>query len=466
MFNPREVRTDRLSSLDQDGYRQYIHPEEVNGKYRQRRNAFYFFLIVLFLVVPWTTFKGEQTILLSLTERKFVVFGNIFWAHDAPIIFFILAIATMGLTLVTSVWGRVWCGWACPQTVFIDFLYRRVEGWVEGNFRQRRQLQTEPWTASKIFKKTIKWFLFFLISSHIAHSFVAYFVGAKSLFWITLNTPDKNWTLFIVVQFLTALFLLDFGWFREQFCVIMCPYGRFQSVLFDPNSMVVAYDHKRGEPRKGVTKGVQGDCVDCYKCVNVCPTGIDIRNGLQMECIACTACMDACDSVMEKINKPTGLIRYSTQNKIEQNLNPAKSYRPYAYLTVFIGLWVAFLWIVSNRQIADVKIIRAVETPYQKITTDQGNMIMNQFKVHIKNQSEGKEHVTLELVDSLTGGKIIAPTFPLDLSPEAHVMQPFFIQVPEHLFGQQHKAQISLKIKVTSEKGNFEKTEAVTLLGP
>lgn len=469
-FNPREVSTERLSSLDQDGYRQYIHPEDVNGKFRKRRNLFYSFLIIIFLVVPWLKFKGEQLILLSIPERKFVFWGNVFWAHDAPIVFFLLAFFTIGLTFVTSVWGRVWCGWACPQTVFIDAIYRRVEGWIEGNFRQRRILQNEPWSKSKVTKKIIKWTLFFLISSHIAHSFVAYFVGADKLFWITTESPTKSWTLFLVVQFLTFVFLLDFGWFREQFCIIMCPYGRFQSVILDANSMVVAYDHKRGEPRKGSSKEKAGDCVDCFKCVNVCPTGIDIRNGLQLECIACTACMDACDSVMEKVGKPLGLIRYSTQNKIEGINTERKYIRPAIYLSVLIFLISSFFWIVLGRKPVEFKIIRAVETPYQLSIENDKKIVINQFKVHLKSQSSQDSKIDLELLgeDNLVNSelKMIAPTFPLTLSKEVDMVQPIFIKGDISLLGDKHKYPFVIRLKIKTNDSETIQEEKLTLLGP
>lgn len=379
---------ERLSMLDEHGNRKSIIPAEVKGFWRKKRDFFYSFLIFIFLILPWTEINGVQTILLDLPNRRFAIFGVTFWAHDAPMVFFILLFFTLGLTFITSIWGRIWCGWACPQTVFIDFIYRRIERVIEGNYIQRRQLEKQDLNLIKLLKKSTKWVLFFLVSSAIAHSFTAYFVGASELTkWVYSGDMNTHWTTFLIITFITLILLFDFGWFREQFCIIMCPYGRFQSVLMDHGSLAVLYDEKRGEPRKGLSPtpgGKNGDCVSCQRCVQVCPTGIDIRKGLQMECIACTACIDACDEIMEKVKKPKGLIKYST---ISGNQNKLTSVRSIIYLTILLGCSLVFIYLLLNRSDTHAALLRAKEAPYQLIKNNEGTeRVMNHFKLHLKNQ--------------------------------------------------------------------------------
>lgn len=380
---------ERLSMLDEHGSKKAIIPAEVTGFWRKRRDIFYAVLILFFLVLPWTKINGIQTVLLDLPNRKFAIFGVTFWAHDAPMVFFVLIFFTLGLTFITSIWGRVWCGWACPQTVFIDFIYRRIEKMVEGNYIQRRELEKQEMSLNKFLKKSAKWFLFFIVSSLIAHSFTAYFVGSVELTkWVYTGNISEHWTTFLIISFITLILLFDFGWFREQFCIIMCPYGRFQSVLMDHGSLAVLYDEKRGEPRKGLpvaSDGKKGDCVSCNRCVQVCPTGIDIRKGLQMECIACTACIDACDDIMEKVKKPKGLIKYSTISGVQ---NKITSIRSIIYLAILLLSGVALAVLLMNRSDVHVAFLRAKDSPYQMIKNNDGSeAIMNHFKLHIKNQS-------------------------------------------------------------------------------
>ena len=295
--NKLELPEDRLASLDKMGGRLFIYPAQVRGFFRKWRTVTQIILIAIFLLLPWIKIGGQQAVLLDLPGRKFALFGVTFWAHDAPMIFFVLAILTMSLALMTALWGRVWCGWACPQTVFIDGVFRRIEELIEGNHIERRKLDDAPMDAKKFFKRSLKWILFTAVTLVITHSFLAYFVGADRLVEMVQHKPAENWTNFLIILVTSGIILFDFAWFREQFCIIACPYGRFQSVLMGPRSKNVVYDYNRGEPRKGkAPKGEEADCVNCYRCVQVCPTGVDIRRGTQMECIACTACIDACDS--------------------------------------------------------------------------------------------------------------------------------------------------------------------------
>lgn len=456
----------RLSMIDAHGSRFRIIPAEIRGYWQKYREFVYGFLIILFLILPWTKINGEQTILLDIPNRKFALFGITFWAHDAPMVFLILAIFVFGLTLVTSVWGRVWCGWACPQTVFIDFIYRRIERWVEGNYIERRKLDKADLSANKLFKLTLKWVLFFLVSSLIAHSFTAYFVGSDVLTqWVYSGDIQTHQTTFLIVLFITAILLFDFGWFREQFCIVMCPYGRFQSVLMDQRSLAVLYDEKRGEPRKGLETPGQprGDCVSCNRCVQVCPMGIDIRKGLQMECIACTACIDACDDIMTKVKKPKGLIKYTT---VSGKKNQVYKGRQLLYLIVNLFLLVMLLYLVSIRKSVDVAILRAQDTPYQILETKTGKKVLNHFKLHSKNQNTKKLQQQITLPTDLEL-EIRIQNNPFQIKAGESLTTHFFILFDPKILDHTGTKKISIKIKtVADQHDDSELLQEISLLGP
>lgn len=385
----------KLQILDELGHRKFVIPSEVQGWYHQRRRIFQFVLLVIFLVGPWIQFQGQQLIWLNIDKKVFHLFGLTLGAHEAPLVFLLIIAGTLGLAVVTSLLGRVWCGWSCPQTVFIEMVYRRIEKWVEGNAWARRRLRDEEISFKKIRLQTTKWVLYFLVSALIAHSFAAYFVGREPLLEMMQRSPGQNASYFLLIFGLTALLTINFGWFREQFCLIACPYGRIQSLLMDTHSITVTYDTKRGEPRKGLDRGAQkhGDCVSCFKCVSACPTGIDIRNGLQMECIGCTACMDACDQVMDKVGKPAGLIRYSNQSgQPFQLLRP----RTLIYLAgVLLAVSVAG-WNLSQRGVLDIVLLRGQDSPYQIIPGENGGSILNHVRLKIKNQNHSAQSISIE----------------------------------------------------------------------
>lgn len=456
----------RLSMLDNTGSRMRIIPAEVIGYWKKRRELVYAVLMVFFLVLPWTYINGVQTVLLDIPNRKFALFGITFWAHDAPMIFLLFAISVFGLAFVTSIWGRVWCGWACPQTVFIDFIYRRIERWVEGNYIQRRQRHKSEMTFDKAFRLSIKWFLFFVISSLIAHSFAAYFVGSSQLTqWIYSGNIDEHQTTFLIVTFITLVLLFDFGWFREQFCIIMCPYGRFQSVLMDTKSMAVLYDENRGEPRKGIAPPTPlnktGDCVSCNRCVQVCPTGIDIRKGLQMECIACTACIDACDDIMTKVKKPTGLIKYATVSGQKNRLFHG---RQLLYLGVIAISTVLLVYLVGTRKSVDFAVLRAQETPYQLITDEAGQpAVLNHFKIHVKNQTITDLRPEL-IVDTV---KIKIQENPFIVKAGENETKHFFVLFDPKILESSGSKKINLTIRTHSPVAKDQDSiHELSLIGP
>jgi len=454
--------TEGLSTLDQFGTRKRVIPAEVSGPLRVWRNRVYGVLLIIFLALPWIKINGLQALLLDIPGRRFEIFGVLFLSHDAPLLFFIMMLLVLALALVTAIWGRVWCGWACPQTVFIDGVYRRIEIWVEGNYLERRKLAAQPMDFTKARKLGLKWFLFFVFSSLFAHSLIAYFAGSTRLLAMMTGPPAENWGYFVLVSVVTAILLFNFGWFREQFCIIMCPYGRFQSVLMDQNTVTVMYDEKRGEPRKGIlnTAELRGDCVSCNRCVQVCPTGIDIRNGIQMECIACTACIDACNVIMKKVNKPEGLIRHQRISGAEVSLARP---RVLAYSFLAVLLIIGLSYTLAVRKPYSLAILRATDAPYQVL---QDGKVMNHFKAHIMNQSTEDQEFEISLAPKeiqqgvqLTQAKALHPVG-AGGSAQTH----FFIIFPQSRLSP--KGATDIQVLVRERKKTKDQIFEVKGIGP
>lgn len=387
-MSDRDLPVDRLATTDSTGKRIYLFPADVRGRFKNSKFFVHSFLMLLFLVLPWVRIRGTQALLLDVAHRKFSIFGVLFWAHDAPLIGLILGTVALSIIAITAIWGRIWCGWACPQTVFIESVFRKVERFLIGDHIAQKLFSEAPWSLDKFSKTIAKWICFVVFSLIISHSFLAYFVGTDALAQMILSSPTENPGAFGVMLFVFTLVLFDFGWFREQFCIIACPYGRFQSVLMDDRSLAILYDQKRGEPRRGIaeTKEKQGDCVNCYRCVAVCPTGIDIRRGVQLECIACTSCIDACDEIMDNLERPRGLIRYDSIQK-------GKSIRGFLYFALLFAVMVALGFFVKTREPVSIDIVRALESPYRDTTEGR---VVNHFKVDIENQTF--EHINVDVL--------------------------------------------------------------------
>lgn len=464
---------ERLATTDEKGNRVYIHPEDIKGKWRSLRTYVYWLLILFYLVVPWIYVGGKQLILLDIPKREFHLFGNIYYGHDGPLAIFIVLGFVFALGLVSTLWGRVWCGWACPQTVFIDAIYRKIETFVEGKSRQRRALDRSPWNFEKIWKKSLKWLLYTVVSMHIVHSFLGYFIGTHKLFWITMGSPFEHWTLFIMMTAMTGGLLFNFGWFKEQFCIIACPYGRFQSVLMDDNSMIVAFDEKRGTPIRNpklIKKEDEGDCIDCKRCVKVCPTGIDIRKGTQMECITCTQCIDACDEIMTKLKKPTGLIKYTSENEL--NNKPKKlSPRVYVYITILILILSGFIFSLNSREGLRTQFLRGSKSPYQVITLASGTkQIVNHFNVKFNYYGHTAYKLNIVIDDPVYKNKIsaIMPIAPVEILDDNKSADIFFKFDKDILV----KGSLKIKVKIINSEdldddpGVVLQEHEVKLVGP
>jgi len=471
--NPFELHTERIATTSHSGKRVYLYPAFVKGIFRNSRSIVYAILIVIFLGLPWLQINGHPAILLDIAHRRFSIFGLTFWAHEAPILILVLLSFVLSIGLLTAVLGRVWCGWGCPQTVFIDSVFRRIEEWLEGVGLSRKHFDEQKPSLKKYSLKGLKWFLFFIASLIITHSFLAYFVGAKNVLAMMTQSPTENLTSFLVVVISTAIILFDFGWFREQFCIIACPYGRFQSVLMDEDSIVVAYDHKRGEPRKQDRNDTdfKGDCINCYRCVQVCPTGIDIRRGTQLECIMCTACIDACDDVMTKIGKEPGLVRYDSENALKGKKTAFIRPRTIIYSLLLTIVLSALFWMVSHRNMLPTYVARSTNPPYVVL---ENNRIQNQFTIRIHNQYFHPVTATLALEpeSSQQGISLITPLAENQVEPGKSSDTIAFIQFPNNLL---ENGRSSLAIKLISTvKNNLNNTKSgskiknveVVLIGP
>lgn len=405
--NRFELDPERLATTDESGHRIYLYPEDVDGIWKKRRTLVYWLLIAVYLVLPWIYINGKPALMLNIFTREFTFFGSTFHGIEPILAFLVVVSGIFFIAFMTSLFGRVWCGWGCPQTVFIQSIFMKIESFIEGNGRKRKELDEAPWSLEKAWKRTVKWILYIIISSHIAHTFIGYIVGPHELFEMTMQSPLQNFGVFLAVSIATLIVLLDFGWFREQFCIIACPYGRMQSVIMDENSMVIAYDQKRGEPRRGAVgkEMPEGDCINCYHCVKVCPTGIDIRRGTQLECIACTLCIDACDEIMIKIKKPTGLIRYSSQNELEGKPWKKFSIRSMFYILMSVVLLATFVFFLNKSTNLSLVFMRG-KTPFTTMQTNGVEIIRNHFTLKLTHQGSDQYTVGFKVEDPALAEKI------------------------------------------------------------
>jgi cytochrome c oxidase accessory protein FixG len=445
-----------LPTLNKDGSRLWLRPKLSKGPYWRRRLIVAWTLIILFTVIPYLKLNGKPLILLDVVGRRFTLFGTTFHPTDTALLMLFLLAIFVGIFLLTAILGRVWCGWACPQTVYMEFVYRPLERWIEGPRARQLKMDREGPTGRRLVKNV----LFLIVSMFLGHTFLAYFVGIDRLArWVT-GSPLEHPAAFLVMAATTGLMFVDFGWFREQVCLVACPYGRLQSVLLDRRSLIVGYDPQRGEPRapwKGRTPEA-GDCIDCSACVITCPTGIDIRDGLQMECIHCTQCMDACDGVMRKIGKPTGLVRYGSRAEFEGQ--PRKILRPRVvlYPALLIVILSALGWALAHRSPADVTVLRGLGAPYAILPDGS---VSGPIRVKVVNRSGGDRTYTVS-ISRPEGLVLIAPANPFRLQEGKSETSGMFVNASAEEF---RDGLLDIRVRVEDDEG-FVKEIPYRLLGP
>jgi cytochrome c oxidase accessory protein FixG len=459
---------DSIGTIDEEGKRAWVYPKKPSGKLYQYRKYVSYILLAFLFVAPFVKINGNQFLLFNVLERRFNIFGFPFWPQDFYLFVIMMIIMVVFIIFFTAAFGRIFCGWICPQTIFMEMVFRRIEYWIDGDRGAQIRLDKQAWNADKIRKRVLKWFIFFVISFLIANIFLAYLIGSDRLIQYVLEGPLAHISTLISLLIFTGVFYFIFAWFREQVCIIACPYGRLQGVLLDNKSIVVAYDHKRGEKEVGRAKfkknedreaSGKGDCIDCFQCVHVCPTGIDIRNGTQLECVNCTACIDACDSIMEAVNLPKGLIRYASEENIEKKapfkFTPRlKGYT--AVLVILIGVLTGMLFLRSD---VEANILRL---PGQLYEHKENNIISNVFTYKLLNKTtKNIENIHFKLkspkgtIRTVKHGEIVVPA-------QGLVEGTLFIEINNAaLSGDKNRAVI----EVYSEE-NLIETTSVTFLGP
>lgn len=443
--------------MNEDGSRRWIRPKPSAGVWNSRRRVVAYALMLLYLAIPHIQLRGKPLILLDAPRREFTLFGYTFLPTDTLLFMIFLGIVVLLVVSFTALFGRVWCGWGCPQTVWMEYLFRPLERWFEGG--RAGSLGIDRGKGHLHPRRVLKYAVYAALAVILANTFLAYFVGVDQLkVWVT-QSPVEQPTSFAIMAVTTILVFLDFAYFREQTCTIACPYGRWQSVLLDRASVIVAYDPGRGEPRqKGRDRTGAGDCIDCSACVQTCPTGIDIRDGLQMECIHCTQCIDACDAIMDQVGTTRGLIRYTSREALEgapQHLLRARTILYPAGLIVLLGI---FAWQLSIKSTADVTLLRALDQPFRE---DADGAISNQVRVRIANRSGEARNYRLAIIGA-DGGQVIIPVNPFPVAHNATETLSLFVILPKSAFT---AGQHEIRLRVDDGAG-FDEEFPYQLLGP
>jgi len=457
---------DHLSTLDESGNRKWLYPKKPEGRYYNYRKWLSYVLLAVLFGAPYVKIGGEPLLMINVLQRKFVIFGQVFWPQDFYLFGLAMITFVVFIVLFTVAFGRMFCGWVCPQTIFMEMLFRRIEYWIEGDWKHQQRLNALPWNAEKIRKKTIKHTLFLLISFLISNTFLAYIIGSDELIGIITDPPSEHVVGLVAITLFTLVFYGVFAKMREQVCTNICPYGRLQGVLLDRNSMIVAYDHKRGEGRSKWRKGEdraaegKGDCIDCGQCVDVCPTGIDIRNGTQLECINCTACMDACDSVMTKIGFEPKLIGYKSEESISTGKPFTYTIRLKAYTLVLSILMVAVFALIITRSDIGATVLR---TPGMLFQEGENNTITNLYNYKVINKTGEDMKLDIRVLKGPGTVKLVGEN--VSLPAQGTMEGALFIAIPrEELTGP--KTNVTVGIYNGDELLRKVKTNFIGPAGP
>jgi cytochrome c oxidase accessory protein FixG len=459
-----------LATLNVDGSRRWLRPRVSPGRFLTARRMVAYGLIAIFTVIPWVTIGGVPVLRADLPNRRFAVFGHIFFPTDTVLMALLFISIFLGIFFITALFGRVWCGWACPQTVYMEFLFRPIERLIEGAPGRKRKIE-----GATGVRKALKYLVFLIASLVLAHTFLAYFVDPVVLLSYIRHSPMEHPTPFLVVMVTTALMMFDFAFFREQTCLVACPYGRFQAAMLDRNSMIVAYDRRRGEPRSKKRRSAepptgdialrvvpdapaQGDCIDCKMCVTTCPTGIDIREGLQMECIGCAQCIDACDAVMDKVGRPRGLVRYASQNMLEGKAKSILRPRMFLYPTIIAVLLTIFVFLLTGRAVGEAAILPRQGAPFYTLESGE---ISNQVRLRMVNR--GTEPAEFRVaVGGHDNVRLIVDWTSVTLKPNESTTVGVAVALPADAFD----ARGRCPVEITVSAPEFTKSMEYLMLGP
>jgi cytochrome c oxidase accessory protein FixG len=479
---------DSVTTIEADGSRRDIHPADVQGRFTAARRWSGWGLIAFYLVLPWIPVNGYPAVFLDIAEGRFHFFGYTLAAQDIWLLFFGVTGLGFALFFLTALFGRLWCGWACPQTVYLEHVYRVIERWIDGDAPARRALKAAPLTPRKAAKRVAKHGLYIVASLLITHLFLSYFVSLPEVWHMMRSAPGEHWAAFVFVFAAAGMLYFNFAWFREQLCIIICPYGRLQSALSDDHSMVIGYDAKRGEPRgklkpddrgqktedrqspvqpastglfsvlRSPSSGAAGACIDCNRCVQVCPTGIDIRHGLQLECIGCAACIDACDEVMTKVNRPTGLIRYDSFVGLGGGKTRWVRPRTVVYfILLLVGIAVA-AFAFSTVKPANFLVYRMTGAAYFV----DGTAVRNQFMVRLVNKRSVPADYSVFTTGVPAGVKLTGFDAPVTLAPLAEQITPLVLAVNRKVYS----GPFHFTVRVQDAAGTYELSRAVEFMGP
>jgi cytochrome c oxidase accessory protein FixG len=445
-------------SLDADGKRRRIVPAEVRGRFTRIRTVGFVVLIAVYAALPWIRIAGHPAVFLDLAHRRFHLFGASFNAQDTWLLFFLLAGVGAALITATALLGRIWCGYACPQTVFLEGVFRRIERWFDGPPAARRRRAGQPLSAARLARAAGKHAAYIAFSALVAHVFISYFVSLPELFAMMAASPAEHPAAFGWAFGLTALTYGNFAWFREQTCLIVCPYGRLQSTLTDADTLIIGYDQARGEPRGKLKRAPGGDCIDCNRCVAVCPTGIDIRSGLQIECIGCAACIDACDEIMVRIGRKPGLIRYDSARGLGGEERRVWRPRLALYALLLFALAGGAVWAAGAHHSFEANLLRAPGMPFIK----RGDRVRNSFELHLVNKSDRPTRFTVAPVGGVPALEVRLVAREVELAGGEATSIAIFAEMPAAGF----RPGAQLALRIASDAGGESRTVTARLLGP
>lgn len=460
-FEDSEEYRDSLATVDKDGKRIWLYPRKPKGSFYNKRIIATIVFLIIFFAGPLVKIGGQPLLMFNILERKFVILGQLFLPQDFVIFGLGMITFFVFIILFTVVYGRIWCGWLCPQTVFMEMIFRPIENYFEGDGRNQKKFDDASWDATKIFKKTAKHLIYIVFSAVIAHVTMAYLVGIEQTIEIVTSPPSEHLAGFIGIIAFTGIFYFVFAKLREQVCIAICPYGRLQGVLVNQQTSAIMYDYRRGEPKARLKKNEErtgkGDCIDCNLCVQVCPMGIDIRHGIQLECTNCTACIDACDDVMDKISKPRGLVRYASAESIETGKEFKFTKRAWAYSFVLLLLMFLEGYLLFSRNAIETTVLRVPGQMYQE---QPNGIISNLYNGQIVNKTFEKKALKLKIADNQGNIRLVGSEIQVKEGGKADVV--FFVDIPRKDI---HKTKTPIKIEVY-EGSNLLETVKTNFMGP